>query len=91
MAKEGAYERPRWMRDLLRFLPLKAQFVLSGNVRDLQLVELTPGIVAAQPLTTALSTELKRHGYGHVVAYDPVAGFRVLDGSGGASGESAGS
>lgn len=81
----SAYERPRWMRDLLRFLPLKAQFVLSGNVRDLQLVEPTPGVVAAQSLTAALAIELKRYGYGHVVAYDPVGGFRVLDGSGGAA------
>lgn len=81
----SAYERPRWMRDLLRFLPLKAQFVLSGNVRDLQLVELTPGVVAAQPLTATLAIELKRHGYGYVVAYDPIGGFRVLDGSGGAA------
>jgi len=25
---------PRWAKDLLRFLPVKAQFVLSGNIRD---------------------------------------------------------
>lgn len=81
----SAYERPRWMRDLLRFLPLKAQFVLSGNVRDLQLAELAPGVVAAQSLTAALATELKRHGYGHILVYDPVAGFKVLDGSGDAA------
>jgi len=40
-----AHERPRWLRDLLRFVPLKSQFVLSGNVRDLQLCELAPGTV----------------------------------------------
>ena len=33
----GVIEAPRWLRDLIRFLPLKSQFVLSGNVRDLQL------------------------------------------------------
>ena len=27
-------ELPRWSRDLLRFLPLKSQFLLSGNIRD---------------------------------------------------------
>jgi hypothetical protein len=25
---------PRWSRDLLRFLPLKSQFLLTGNIRD---------------------------------------------------------
>jgi hypothetical protein len=40
-------EKPRWLRDLLRFLPLKSQFVLSGNVRDLQASEVAPGIVTA--------------------------------------------
>ena len=25
---------PRWLRDIFRFLPVKSQFVLSGNVRD---------------------------------------------------------
>jgi len=32
------HEPPRWLRDITRFLPLKSQFVLSGNVRDLQVV-----------------------------------------------------
>lgn len=86
MADAATYGRPRWMRDLLRFLPLKAQFVLSGNVRDLHLVEVAPGVVAAQPLTAALATELKRHGYGRIVVYDPVAGFRVVDSSGATGG-----
>jgi hypothetical protein len=39
----ASYEKPRWIRDLIRFLPLKSQFVLSGNVRDLQLIEPQPG------------------------------------------------
>ena len=37
--------RPRWIRDLLRFLPLRSQFVLSGNVRDQYPVEVAPGVV----------------------------------------------
>ncbi len=46
------YRKIRWVRDLLRFLPLKSQFVLSGNVRDLQVHEAAPSIVAAVPLET---------------------------------------
>jgi len=36
------------MRDLVRFLPLKSQFVLSGNIRDLQAYEVAPGTITAQ-------------------------------------------
>src|SRR5258708_37166032 len=77
MTNLAAYERPRWLRDLLRFLPLKPQFVLSGNVRDLQLVELTPGTVAAQPLPAVLATALHNADYARTLIYDPVSGFRV--------------
>src|SRR5262249_6595881 len=63
--------------DLLRFLPLKAQFVLSGNVRDLQLSEIAAGTVTALPLTGVLGAELRRAGYSQVVLYDPLSGFRL--------------
>ena len=72
-----AFERPRWLRDLLRFLPLKSQFVLSGNVRDLQLSQVN-GTIAAQPLMATLAKELQQAGFADVLGYDPVAGFRVL-------------
>lgn len=84
MANEASYEQPRWLRDLLRFLPLKSQFVLSGNVRDFQLTEVSPGVVAAQPLTAVLATELTRAGYAHVLLYDPLTGFRLLGAPAGA-------
>lgn len=38
-----AYQKPRWLRDLQQFLPLKSQFVLTGNIRDLQTHEAVPG------------------------------------------------
>jgi energy-coupling factor transporter ATP-binding protein EcfA2 len=78
MAAENTFEKPRWLRDLLRFLPLKSQFVLSGNVRDLQLFEAGPGAVTPRPMLQVLAAELRFAGYAHVVSYDPVAGFRVI-------------
>ena len=69
--------RPRWLRDLLRFLPLKSQFVLSGNVRDLQLGQTETGVVATKTLVALLSDELVGAGYGDVIVYDPVNGFRA--------------
>ena len=71
------FERPRWLRDLLRFLPLKSQFVLSGNVRDHQLCDTKSG-VTAQPLLQTLAMELRAQGYAHVFGYDPIVGFQVI-------------
>jgi hypothetical protein len=73
-----AYEPPRWLRDLLRFLPLKPQFVLSGNVRDLQLCELTIGTVVTLPLPQTLRIELRAYGFTQVIGYDVVTGFRII-------------
>nr|WKF61611.1 Chaperone protein ClpB [Paraburkholderia busanensis] len=75
----SAYVKPRWLRDLLRFLPLKSQFVLSGNVRDLQACEIAPDVVTAQPLVSMLSLNLRAEGYQQVVVWNPVAGFTVPD------------
>lgn len=69
------FEAPRWLRDLSRFLPLKSQFVLSGNVRDLQVTEVAPGTVTPQSLNQATADALRRAGYVHVFAYDPIGGF----------------
>jgi hypothetical protein len=77
MSCTETYIKPRWLRDLLRFLPLKSQFVLSGNVKDLQTQEVTPGVVAATPLLSMLAAELTAAGFSHVLLYDPVTGFRV--------------
>lgn len=79
MANVDAYEKPRWLKDLQRFLPLKSQFVLTGNIRDLQTVETAPGAIAAVPLITLLATELAAAGYVHVLAYEPTSGFRIAE------------
>jgi hypothetical protein len=79
MVRVDAYQRPRWLRDLQRFLPLKSQFVLTGNIRDLQALEAAPGQMTAAPLTTALATELAASGYQYVISYEPTTGFRMAD------------
>jgi energy-coupling factor transporter ATP-binding protein EcfA2 len=77
MPSDEKYTKPRWLRDLLRFLPLKSQFVLSGNVKDLQTQEVGSGIIAAAPLTSVLGAELIESGFVQVLLYDPVSGFRL--------------
>lgn len=76
MNETSVHKHPRWLRDLIRFLPLKSQFVLSGNVRDLQVKE-GAGRAVPQRLTPYLSTALYSLGYSHVLIYDPVNGFSI--------------
>ncbi len=79
----------RWQRDFERFLPLKSQFILSGNVRDLQIVEVQPGVVTAQPLNQCVSAALKRAGYANTILFQPLAGFSVVSAPGEAASASA--
>jgi energy-coupling factor transporter ATP-binding protein EcfA2 len=74
---EKAYEPARWLRDLIRFLPLKSQFVLSGNVRDLHCAEIA-GQVTAQSLHQLLGEALCQLGYAHVWRYQPFVGFELV-------------
>jgi energy-coupling factor transporter ATP-binding protein EcfA2 len=77
MQNGAAYSKPRWIRDLLRFLPLKSQFVLSGNVKDLQTQEVGSGSIAAVSLPGVLAAELTEAGFGQILTYEPISGFRV--------------
>jgi hypothetical protein len=80
---EESFQKPRWLRDLLRFLPLKSQFVLSGNVRDMQVHEASPGEVTAVPLATAvLNDEFRKVGYARIIYYEPMSGFQSGAGAG---------
>jgi energy-coupling factor transporter ATP-binding protein EcfA2 len=78
MSQQTVFEKPRWLRDLARFLPLKSQFVLSGNVRDLQISETSPGTFAPVSLTQALHQELKASDYSATFVYDLVSGFMPI-------------
>lgn len=69
--------RSRWLRDLTRFLPLKSQFVLTGNVRDLQTREIGGRTVTAS-LSEVLAATLHGAGYANTVRYNPVSGFSVF-------------
>ena len=75
-------QKPRWLRDLLRFLPLKSQFVLSGNVQDLQAHEVQPGIFSTIPLQAAIARELYAAGYADVISIDCVRGARLASKTG---------
>jgi energy-coupling factor transporter ATP-binding protein EcfA2 len=52
--------------------------VLSGNVRDLQLAESSPGQVTARPLVEVIAAELRADGFTGVINYDPLSGFQAI-------------
>lgn len=72
------FMKPRWLRDLTRFLSLKSQFVLSGNVLDLQAFEVAPGSISVIPLQAAVARELYSAGYEDVLSVDRVRGPLLL-------------
>tara|TARA_R110000850_G_scaffold275264_2_gene414301 strand:+ start:6473 stop:8296 length:1824 start_codon:yes stop_codon:yes gene_type:complete len=69
-------ETPRWVRDFRRFLPLRSQFVLSGNVRDRY-----PIWINGQPILVRLDEYLRwilaEAGIHQTIAFDPVTGFNI--------------
>lgn len=77
MTSEPYFDKPRWIKDFARFLPLKSQFVLSGNVRDKYARSGPGGELLIQPLAVYLGTELVEAGFDRVIAYDPSRGFRL--------------
>ena len=66
----GSDRRSRWVRDLQRFLPLKSQLVLSGNIRDLQVRELGGNLVTA-PLSDVVAAVFESAGYAFMLRYAP--------------------
>ncbi|WP_447888932.1 AAA family ATPase [Serratia fonticola] len=78
MLQPYRYQQPRWMRDLLRFLPLKSQFVLTGNVRDLQACEVSPDIITPLAFNQSLHNALREVGYQHVVIFNLLNGFMPM-------------
>ncbi len=71
------FDKPRWVKDLRRFLPLKSQFVLSGNVRDRYPRAGPSGDPLILPLLSYVGAELVEAGIRRVIGFDPARGFGV--------------
>jgi energy-coupling factor transporter ATP-binding protein EcfA2 len=76
IAENAADFMPRWLRDLERLLPIRSQFVVSGNIRDHFLMPLENGASTPAPLTRCLWSSLRRQGYRFLLIFDPVEGLR---------------
>lgn len=66
----------RWLADLERLLPIRSQFVVSGDIRDSFIVPMASG-AALVPLIRAAWETLKKRGYRFFLVYDPADGLRV--------------
>jgi ATP-dependent Clp protease ATP-binding subunit ClpB len=68
---------PRWIQDLERLLPIRSQFVVSGNIRDSFLTHLHGGqTLTLAPLVRCLWSSLFSQGYQLLLVYDPIDGLR---------------
>ncbi|MDR3086688.1 MAG: AAA family ATPase [Azoarcus sp.] len=76
IADTSADLSPRWLRDLERLLPIRSQFVVSGNIRDHFLTPLVNGALTPAPLTRCLWSSLRQQGYRFLLIFDPVEGLR---------------
>jgi energy-coupling factor transporter ATP-binding protein EcfA2 len=69
---------PRWIRDVFRFLPVKSQFILSGNIRDRYPFPAEDGQYDDLPFTLYLTKVLKLKGYQRFIAFDVIDGFSAI-------------
>lgn len=66
---------PRWLADVARTLPIRSQFVISGNIRDTFLADVS-GRGALVPMLRALWETLRTSGFSCMLVYDPADGIR---------------
>jgi hypothetical protein len=66
---------PRWIKDVFRFLPVKSQFILSGNIRDRYAFPTEPGRHLPLTFRQYLVESLKLKGYDRFIVFNPVDGF----------------
>jgi ATP-dependent Clp protease ATP-binding subunit ClpB len=65
---------PRWLQDIRRLIPVRNQFLLSGNIRDFYLMPKGNSYVA-MPILSCLHDVLTSEGYEFLVVYDIIDGI----------------
>lgn len=68
---------PKWLVEFRRLLPIRSQFILSGNIRDVYLAPIPGGAVAMVPLLDCLWLSLSEAGYEWMAVYDRVGMLRI--------------
>ncbi|MDR1884964.1 MAG: AAA family ATPase [Synergistaceae bacterium] len=71
--------KPKWAREIERFIAIKPQFLLYGNIGDVYPAELG-GVTVTLSLPDYLKELLANLGYAMVASYEPMTGFSLLHG-----------
>ena len=71
---------PKWAYEIKRFITVKPQFLIWGNIYDVYPKE-KDGIIITYRLTNYLTDLLADESYSTVVLYEPIKGFTVLEGN----------
>lgn len=73
---------PRWARDIYRLLPIKSQFILSGNIRDIFLIANEKRAYSTISFLELLWRVLQPYKFKHLEVFDPIDGVRVYPSDG---------
>ncbi|MDR1510103.1 MAG: AAA family ATPase [Synergistaceae bacterium] len=75
----GSAYKPKWAREIERFIPIKPQFLLYGNINDVYPAEVN-GVVATLGMCDYLKEILSNRGYALIAKYEPMYGFSLVSG-----------
>ena len=73
------FKPPKWSREFVRFLPVKSQFILWGNIYDFYPIQAQSGVTTMK-MDDFLNATLKRQTYSVIVKYEPLVGFTIMKG-----------
>ncbi len=68
---------PQWVQDIERLIPIRAQFLLSGHIRDRFLTP-TPAGLTLSTVLNCLWSYLESKQFTYMLVYDSVDGIRVF-------------
>jgi energy-coupling factor transporter ATP-binding protein EcfA2 len=71
------FRKPRWAQEIEKYLYVKSQFVLIGNVSDIYALE-GGDDAHFNPLSDSLVSILRKKKYEVILDYTPLTGFREL-------------
>ncbi|MDR2612474.1 MAG: AAA family ATPase [Deltaproteobacteria bacterium] len=72
-----AFQEPRWAQEIQKYLFVKSQFVLWGNIRDIYALDVD-GAAEFHNLSDSLVRILARFSYGTILGFSPLSGFQAL-------------
>ena len=67
----GDFQAPKWAREIERYMGVKSQFVLWGNIHDIYPIPDKNGQLRSLPLGFYVQEILGQAGYSHFWQYDP--------------------